>query len=83
MVNRPVKQRFLIREKRQKYVALVLIIMVIMLVITDHAVLSLLVMLSGMVFSLFNWRCPACNKYLGQEGDSENVCRYCGVVLRD
>ena len=34
-----------------------------------------------LVFSLFNWRCPACRSYLGK-GISPRFCRHCGVALR-
>jgi hypothetical protein len=32
-------------------------------------------------FSSFNWRCPSCNKYLGND-ISRRVCRKCGSRLR-
>jgi hypothetical protein len=32
-------------------------------------------------FSSFNWRCPSCNKYLGN-GMNRSVCRRCGSRLR-
>jgi predicted RNA-binding Zn-ribbon protein involved in translation (DUF1610 family) len=34
-----------------------------------------------LVFSLRNWRCPACNKYLGK-GTLPHYCPNCGVELR-
>jgi hypothetical protein len=33
------------------------------------------------VFSFKNWRCPACNKYLGK-GISPKFCPKCGVKLQ-
>ena len=33
------------------------------------------------VFSNFNWRCPSCNKYLGNDMN-RRVCRKCGSRLR-
>jgi len=33
-------------------------------------------------FSLWNWRCPGCNAYLGKTRDARH-CRRCGVQLRD
>ena len=33
------------------------------------------------VFSLMNWRCPACNAYLGK-AISPNFCPKCGVALQ-
>jgi hypothetical protein len=37
-------------------------------------------MLVGVVFSYRNWRCPACNKYLGKD-ISPKFCSKCGVDL--
>jgi hypothetical protein len=34
-----------------------------------------------LVFSFFNWRCPACNSYLGR-GVGPRFCQKCGVELR-
>jgi fatty acid desaturase len=39
------------------------------------------VILGTLVFSLSNWRCPACNKYLGK-GIGPSFCPRCGVPLR-
>jgi hypothetical protein len=36
--------------------------------------------LAAAAFSWFNWRCPACAKYLGFSL-SPNSCRNCGVAL--
>ena len=36
----------------------------------------------GTVFSLRNWRCPACRRYLGGSFDPEH-CHRCGVRLRN
>ncbi len=32
------------------------------------------------VFTLVNWRCPACRRYLGK-GIGPNFCRKCGIAL--
>jgi hypothetical protein len=37
--------------------------------------------ISVLIFSLFNWRCPACNKYIGK-AISPKFCARCGVQLR-
>lgn len=39
------------------------------------------VTLGGLAASIVNWRCPACNKYLGRSMDP-SVCRKCGAKLR-
>jgi hypothetical protein len=36
--------------------------------------------LAAMGFSLKNWRCPACNKYLGR-GINPRYCPGCGIAL--
>lgn len=37
--------------------------------------------IAGVLFSLRNWRCPACNGYLGR-GMSPRFCPKCGVGLQ-
>jgi hypothetical protein len=39
------------------------------------------VIAGGVIFSFFNWRCPACEKYLGRSGIPRH-CPHCGVALR-
>ena len=39
------------------------------------------VIVAVLVYSLVNWRCPACNKYLGK-GINPRYCRNCGTQLR-
>ena len=41
----------------------------------------LAVIAGAIVFSLYNWRCPACNKYLGKQR-SPQYCSKCGVALQ-
>lgn len=38
--------------------------------------------LCGLVFSLVNWRCPACNGYFRKEINPK-FCAKCGVKLQD
>ena len=42
---------------------------------------ALVIVLGVVAFSLWNWRCPACSKYLGK-GISPSFCSKCGVPLR-
>jgi hypothetical protein len=35
-----------------------------------------------LVFSLTNWRCPECNKYLGKRWNPQ-FCSHCGVQLHE
>jgi Na+/citrate or Na+/malate symporter len=43
--------------------------------------LAIVVVLGVLVFSIFNWRCPACNAYLGKSG-IPTFCKKCGARLR-
>ena len=43
--------------------------------------LSFALIISVLIFSLFNWRCPSCNKYLGQAMNPK-FCSRCGIQLR-
>ncbi len=37
---------------------------------------------AGLIFSLINWRCPACNGYFRKEINPK-FCAKCGVKLRE
>ena len=41
----------------------------------------LVIIISGLIFSFKNWRCPACNKYLGKVINPK-YCHSCGEELR-
>ena len=41
----------------------------------------IIVVIGLLVFSIKNWRCPACNKYLGK-AFNPSFCSKCGVGLR-
>ena len=38
-------------------------------------------MFVAVLFSLYNWRCPACNRYLGR-AFNPSFCSSCGAQLR-
>ena len=40
---------------------------------------AIVVIVIAVIFSLFNWRCPACRRYLGK--GIPNFCPKCGVGL--
>jgi hypothetical protein len=90
------KQEFAARRKRQIILAVPLVAIVIgVAVLGDErnggAVLGMpaavvapafLVLVGGAIaFSFRNWRCPACDKYLGK-GISPRFCPNCGVALQ-
>jgi hypothetical protein len=37
--------------------------------------------LGGLLFTIINWRCPACGKSLGRVSNP-STCKHCGVKLR-
>jgi hypothetical protein len=38
--------------------------------------------IGAIIFSLYNWRCPSCSKYLGR-GINPSFCSKCGFKLKD
>ncbi|MBP7274977.1 MAG: hypothetical protein KBA51_02105 [Kiritimatiellae bacterium] len=40
------------------------------------------IMIAGVVFSLINWRCPACKSYLGK-AMHPRFCQKCGAQLQE
>lgn len=44
--------------------------------------IGIAVVVGALIFSLVNWRCPACHAYLGK-GISPRFCRKCGFQLQD
>jgi hypothetical protein len=83
------KAEFARRQKRQFAVAAVILAgLISMLILRDRAfqspvgiALVVAAMAAIMVFTLQNWRCPACGKYLGK-GAFPRFCPQCGVALK-
>ena len=90
------KQQFARRRKRQLILAVPLVVMVLgFAVLTDERnqvtlpgipasilpAVFLAVVVGALIFSLRNWRCPACDKYLGK-GVNPRFCPKCGVALQ-
>jgi len=84
------KAEFARRQKRQFGVAAILLLGVAsMMLMRGHGApetpAGLALVLGAMVaifaFSLQNWRCPACQKYLGK-GGFPRFCPRCGVPLK-
>jgi hypothetical protein len=44
--------------------------------------IAFVVVLGAVGFSLVNWRCPACGRYLGRTFNPA-FCARCGIALRD
>ncbi|MCP3927219.1 MAG: hypothetical protein GY714_32065 [Desulfobacterales bacterium] len=43
--------------------------------------ISISVIISYFIFSLFNWKCPLCNRYLGKSWNPK-YCQKCGDQFR-
>jgi protein-S-isoprenylcysteine O-methyltransferase Ste14 len=90
------KEQFKQRRSRQLIMVLpVLVMMGVFFWLSKHPNASLaglppstlsgvgiVVVVGALIFSLVNWRCPACNGYLGK-GISPRFCRKCGFQLQD
>ncbi|MGD2064239.1 MAG: hypothetical protein PVF51_11745 [Nitrospirota bacterium] len=49
--------------------------------VTAIVPISFLLVAGALIFSLRNWRCPACNRYLGRTYNPR-YCQGCGFELR-
>ncbi len=89
------KKEFARRRKLQLRVAIPAVALVLILAglgknlkrqpvagVTENQVAAAIGAVIGgtLIFSLKNWRCPACSKYLGRRS-SPDVCPRCGVPL--
>jgi hypothetical protein len=87
---------FAVRRKRQLFVSIPLAVFMIgfLIVVDDKSKAPILglspavlvvgfavVMIAGVAFSLINWRCPACRRYLGKH-INPSFCHRCGAPLR-
>jgi hypothetical protein len=87
-----IRTQFSARRRNQIILTVPLIGVIVLLALSDgkqpvlgiplpvFGTIALVVVLGGLAFSLYNWRCPACNKYLGK-GISPRFCAKCGVPL--
>ena len=90
------KQQFAVRRQRQIILAVPLIaVFVGFALLSDRqnggdvlgipaalvAPVFLALVAGALIFSFRNWRCPACDKYLGK-GMSPRFCPKCGVALQ-
>ena len=90
------RAEFAMRRRRQLFVSIPLVIFMVGVMvaldekakapvfgISPSVVIGIfaVVMVGGLVFSLLNWRCPACQRYLGKQ-INPSFCHRCGVPLR-
>jgi len=89
------KRDFAGKRRRQLLIATPLIVAVILIrLLKDKGVetfiglpqsiivpMFLIIIAGALIYSIINWRCPACNKYLGKH-ISPSYCSKCGVPLK-
>lgn len=89
------KQAFSRRRRNQPVLAAVLVPIVLAMVVSEDrqadtvfgmsagvgGPIFLALVVGALLFSLRNWRCPACSKYLGRTLNPRH-CPNCGVALR-
>ncbi|MGC8774745.1 MAG: hypothetical protein ACP5R6_05750 [Chlorobaculum sp.] len=89
------KNEFASRRRNQIVVSGLLFILMIPYVTADKSTglvlgtypvamfmpLFFVVVIGALVFSFKNWRCPACDKYLGRSMNP-HFCWKCGIALR-
>lgn len=95
MENIEIKQQFKKRKTRQLLVAIPLLPAVFIIALMDDTGKVLIsgipnlylliaagaIIVSGLIFSLINWRCPNCKKYLGKRFNPK-FCASCEAELR-
>lgn len=89
------KAEFAKRRKRQLLVSLPVVAAILIFAVASENAkvpffglppavvggIAFAVVLATLAFSLWNWRCPACKRYLGK-GISPSFCPKCGVPLQ-
>lgn len=89
------KAAFALRRRRQMLATVPLVVAVFVAATADASAGTTLVgiptdialplcvatAVGTIVFALWNWRCPACNAYLGK-AMSPSFCSHCGAPLR-
>ena len=93
--EREFKETFAVRQRRQIFLAVPLVLAVLAIIfavdeqagtvfgvpLTAAGPLFLVFIIGALAFSLKNWRCPACDRYLGKVWNPRH-CHSCGVALR-
>jgi hypothetical protein len=88
--KRRVVEEFSHRSKKQMIVAILVVPVAVLLfslkkfsqdpVLTEYGTyIGGVAVAALLLFSLVNWRCPSCNKYLGK-GSAPTYCPKCGVL---
>jgi hypothetical protein len=89
------RSQFATKRRRQLMIAIPIIILLIPLIMADetselvlgsipiyaYAGIIIVLAIGCVIFSFKNWRCPACDKYLGKT-INPRFCSKCGVELK-
>lgn len=92
-----IKEEFKIRKKKQKLIAILhaplMLFFAYQVLFEDTQniiegisnqvliIISASLTILGMILTLFNWRCPNCNKYLGMKYNTD-FCSRCNSQLK-
>src|SRR5690242_13062672 len=93
--SKQIRDEFARRQRRQYLVSLPTFCLFLLFIVfndpkrlaamglpSNAAVVVLLGVIAVLgVFTFWNWRCPACNRYLGKKARPK-LCRRCGVRLQ-
>jgi hypothetical protein len=92
--NKQIMQDFRLRQGRQLLaIAATLVLLLFLVLLHKHPDLigefsrntifaAQIILIAAFIgFSAFNWRCPSCKKYLGND-ISRRICKHCGTRLR-
>jgi hypothetical protein len=89
------KAQFAARRRRQLILTIPFVLLVLVALVVRAGVdlgrygikaetfgpVFLVIVIAALIFSFANWRCPACNTYLGR-GMNPKFCSRCGTELR-
>lgn len=90
-----IRKSFATRRRRQLMISIPILLLMFGVIVLEKkgqavpfgfepgslVTLLFLILAGAIAFSLWNWRCPACRRYLGKQ-ISPKVCSRCGVELR-
>jgi hypothetical protein len=92
--NNQTMQDFRLRQSRQLLAMALTLFLLLFLVLVykrtdifgefskNNIVASQIILIGVFIgFSVINWRCPSCNKYLGSD-INKRICKKCGIRLQ-
>jgi len=89
-----IMREYTVKRKRQIIAVIAAIVLLLLLAVVykrpdifgqlskkNVVIGQVLIILAFINFSAYNWTCPSCKKYLGNDLN-RNICKKCGVKLR-